>query len=107
MSKPLSLNIGATVVPLKAGTGGKIVGVYAFSTAVVFLQLFDCATAAAVTPGTTAPTLSFGIAANQPLFLGPGDIGWDFVNGIFAVASATRAGVGAGSIDANFAIDIP
>jgi hypothetical protein len=107
MSAPVSKNIGSTVVPLKTGTGGKIVGIYAFSTAVVYLQLFDAPNAAAITPGTTAPTLSLGIGANQPLFIGPGDVGWDFSQGIFAVASASRAGVGAGSIDANFAIDIP
>lgn len=107
MSAPISKNVGSSVVPIKTGTGGKIVGIYAFSTAVVYLQLFDAATAASITPGTTAPTLSLGIGANQPLFLGPGEIGWDFSQGIFAVASASRAGVGAGSIDCNFAIDIP
>lgn len=107
MSAPVSLNVGTTVATIKKGTGGKIVGIYAFSTAVVYLQLFDAATAASITPGTTPPTLSLGIGANQPLFIGPGDIGWDFTQGIFAVASASRTGVGAGSIDCNFAIDIP
>ena len=108
MSKPISLTLsGANVVALKKGTGGKLVGVYGFTTAIGFIQLFDAAQASDITLGTTPPTLSFGVGANQPLFLGPNDIGWDFTLGIFAAGTTTRANNAAATIDCNFAIDIP
>lgn len=107
MSAPISKTITGTLVPLKVGTGGKIVGIQAFGTVAAYLQLFDAAKASDVTVGTTAPTLSLGIGANVPFVIPPGQIGWDFTLGIFAAATTARANSTTATLDCNFAIDIP
>lgn len=57
---------------------------------IAFIQLFDTATAAAVTLGTTLPTeiVPLGIGATAQL----SKIGSKFVNGIFAAATTTATG---------------
>jgi len=59
---------------------------------IAYVQIFDAASAAAVTLGTTAPKLSYPVPAGGWWDKNLADIGASFVNGIVAAATATSTG---------------
>lgn len=97
-----SAALQATATLVK-GSPGQIYGYYFFNVnaAVSYVQLFDAATAGAVTLGTTVPKLSFGLiaggGANQEW-----DEGIQFTLGIVVAVTTTRAG----STNPTSAVDI-
>lgn len=97
----------ATVVSLK-GAGGKVTWIDAYNpnASAAFIQLFNAATAAAVTLGTTPPTMSIGLAAsvNNPIVLGTD--GAAFPLGIQVAATTTYNGSSApgSAVVANFGV---
>jgi hypothetical protein len=78
------------------------------SGAVAYVQVFDAASAGAITLGSTVPTLSFGLPAASSL-PGGGNLEWSngihFANGIQVAATTTATGSSAPStaVDCNFA----
>jgi hypothetical protein len=58
----------------------------------VFLQIFDVATAAGVTLGTTPPKISVGFAASSANGWGPATIGYSFANGVQVAITTTSTG---------------
>jgi hypothetical protein len=65
---------------------------YNSSTSIAYVQIFDAASAAAVTLGTTVPKLSYPVPAGGWWDKNLADIGASFVNGIVAAATATSTG---------------
>ena len=62
------------------------------SNAVAYIQLFDVATAAGVTLGTTVPKLSLGVPTAQASGTGPTAVGILFYNGLQVAATTTATG---------------
>lgn len=60
--------------------------------AVIFVQLFDIATAGAVTLGTTVPTYEFSVAASTSVVAPLPAGGLRFRNGIQAASTTTEGG---------------
>lgn len=98
--------LAGTVTSVKSSAAGTLAGWYIFNPAatVCYIQIFDVATAGAVTLGTTVPTRSMGLpigsAANIPA-VAPGIA---FANGIQVASTTTATGstpCGTGS-DVNF-----
>jgi len=91
---PVLLNgLTSTVTQIK-GSAGKLAYLYCYNSSgsVAYLQLFDSATAAAVTVGTTTPKMSLGIPNGQANGLGPAEIGIKFANGIQAASTTLATG---------------
>lgn len=94
-----------TVKAIKSSAAGNLKGYYIFNpnSSVSYIQIFDVATAGAVTLGTTVAKLSLGIPA-----LGAANLdsapGIAFANGIQVAATTTATGSVAPStaVDANF-----
>ena len=94
-SQPVELNsVGATAV-LGSGHKQNLTSVHAINTtaAAAFVQLFDAATAAAVTVGTTIPRwVVSSTASSVSIDTGfPGD-GLTFYNGIVVASTTTPTG---------------
>jgi hypothetical protein len=62
-----------------------------------FIQIFDSATTASVTLGTTKPVLSLGIPPTSVGGTGPTSVGFAFQNGIQVAATTTATGSSAPS----------
>ncbi len=100
---PMLLNaIAGTVVKVK-GSAGLLGTVYCYNPggAVAYLQIFDVATAAGVTLGTTAPKLSLGIPSTLASGLGPAFVGIEFLAGIQVASTTTVNGNTGSSMDCN------
>ncbi len=76
------------------GTAATLGGYYLFNGAatVCYLQVFDAATATAITLGTTVPDLSFGIPAGAAANIPAVRPGISFSSGIKIASTTTRAG---------------
>ena len=100
----LLASLGSTVTQVKP-RAGKLAFIYCYNptAAVAYLQLFDAATAASVTLGTTAPVVSLGIPTLQAAGLGPAVIGLEFINGIQVASTTTPTGNTAASQNCNVA----
>jgi hypothetical protein len=90
-------NIGTTVVPVISNRGGSLVMLHCNNpnTGVAFVQVFDAATNAAVTVGTTVPTLSFAIPGSSASGYALAASGIGFGAGIQMAATNTATGNGA------------
>ena len=86
-------SLGATAT-LVVGQPAKLAFIYCYNpqAAVSYLQIFDAATAASVSVGSTAPKLSLGIPTAQASGLGPALIGINFINGIVVASTTTATG---------------
>lgn len=101
--------LSTTVTAIKSSAGGQIAEAYCWNpnATVGYLQLFDVATAGAVTLGTTVPVLSYGIpptsAAGKTLSI----VGTQFTTGIQAAATTTAKGLSAlgAGMDCNFSFN--
>jgi hypothetical protein len=102
-SQPVLL-AGLTSTPVLAHAGASRVGIvycYNGSGAVAYIQLFDSATAGAVTVGTTTPKLSLGIPTTLASGTGPAVIGVAFYKGIVAASTTTATGSSTATMDCN------
>jgi hypothetical protein len=91
---PMLLNgLSATVTSVK-GAAGQLGSIYCYNpnASVAYIQVFDAATPAAVTLGTTAPKVSFGIAATSSGSLPLSAMGIEFLSGIQAAVTTTATG---------------
>lgn len=97
--------LSTTVTQIK-GSAGKLGAVqfYNSNSAVAFVQIFNSATAGAVTLGTTAPGKSIGIPPLQSYAMSWADIGVPFSAGIQVAATTTETGSSAPTtpVTANF-----
>ena len=91
---------------VKSSGAGKLGGwhLYNANNYDVFVQVFDKASNAAVTVGTTPPDLVLVVPANGVLDAPPSDTGVDFDLGIVVAATITAGGAGAPGVGilANF-----
>lgn len=92
---PKLLNaLSTTVTSIKSSNRGSLGEVYCYNpnASVAYIQLFDVATAAAVTLGTTVPIQSFGIPSALASGVGPTAVGISFQNGLQAAVTTTATG---------------
>lgn len=97
MSYPKSGSIGATATLIK-GSKGTLTGydILNANAAITYMQVFDAATASAVTLGTTVPTLSIGIPASSRAARDLLDA-LTFIYGLVIAFTTTRTGSTANS----------
>lgn len=83
-----------TATAVKSSSAGLLGTAYCYNpnASVAYLQVFDAATAASVTVGTTVPKLSFGIPSALASGIGPGPVGIQFLNGIQVAVTTTATG---------------
>jgi hypothetical protein len=92
LSFPALTNTVVSVLNSHAGQAQAIT-CYNPAAAVTYVQLFDSATAGAVTLGTTVPVLTFGVPTVGATTMSTGgDLGIKFFNGIQIAATATPTG---------------
>ena len=94
---PKLLNgLSTTVTSVKNSAPGQLGVVYCAnpnsSGSMTYIQIFDVATAAGVTLGTTTPKLSLGIPGTQSSGIGPSGLGVIFQNGIQVAVTTTATG---------------
>lgn len=98
----LLVSLGATptlVVARPARLG--IVYCYNNTGAPAYIQLFDAASTASVTVGSTTPVLSLGIPTVLASGIGPAVIGIAFKNGIVVASTTTATGNTGATMDCN------
>ena len=100
---PKLLNGLTSTVTLVTGSGGVLGTVYCYNAngSVAYLQIFDVATAAGVTVGTTVPKLSLGIPSALASGTGPTSVGIEFVNGIQVASTTSATGSSSATMDCN------
>ncbi len=91
-STPYTFAALVDTVQTVKNSAGSLTGWYLFNGAATtcYMQIFDVS--GAVTLGTTAPTLSFGIPAGSAANVAPGTAGITFANAIKVASTTTRAG---------------
>jgi len=92
---PKILNaLSTTVTAIKSSAAGQLGAVYCWNpnSSVAYIQIFDVATAGAVTLGTTAPKLSLGIPPTNSGGFTLSAIGVSFTTGIQVAATTTATG---------------
>ena len=99
---PKLLNgLSTTVTSVKNSAPASLGLVYCYnensSGTPAYIQIFDVATAAGVTLGTTVPKLSLGIPGAQSSGVGPSAVGVSFFNGIQVAVTTTPTGSSAPS----------
>lgn len=107
---PLLLNaLSTSVTAVKSSSAGRLGAIYCYNSnaSVAYIQIFDAATPAAVTLGTTVPKLSLGVPTVQSSGLGPAVLGITFVNGIQVAVTTTATGnsATASGMDCNVAVN--
>lgn len=91
IKSPAGLNVATPPTTAPSAILGTLY-CYNPNSSVAYIQIYDVASAAGVTVGTTVPTLSFGIPATSANGLPPAMIGIPFFNGIQAAATTTAKG---------------
>jgi hypothetical protein len=89
-------NLAATVTAVKTSQFGQVFGVVVVNAqaAAAFIQVFDVATTAGVTLGTTTPDLELSIAGNTTTtFAWGNEDGVRFDNGIQIASTTTEGGL--------------
>lgn len=92
---PKLLNgLTTTVTAVRTSNSGQIGTIYCYNpnASVAYIQLFDVATAAAVTLGTTVPVQSLGIPGTLSSGTGPAPVGIVFTNGLQVAVTTTATG---------------
>jgi hypothetical protein len=104
-SLPKLLNGLTNTVTAVKGAAGLLGLAYCYNpnASVAYLQVFDAATAAGVTLGTTVPKLSLGIPSALASGVGPTALGVQFLNGIQVAITTTATGstAPASAVDCN------
>lgn len=107
---PVLLNaLSTSVTAVKTSSAGRLGAIYCYNAnaSVAYLQIFDVATAAGVTLGSTVPKLSLGVPTAQSSGLGPAVLGITFQNGIQVAVTTTATGnsATASGMDCNAAVN--
>lgn len=94
--QPLFLSsLSNTVTSIKSSNAGQLGQLYCYNPngSAAYVQLFDVATTAGVTLGTTTPTLSFGLpASSYTEIVHVSTLGIHFANGLQIAATTTATG---------------
>lgn len=101
--QPILLNGLTSTAKLVVGNPARLGIVYCYNNtaAPAYIQIFDAATAASVTVGTTTPKLSLGIPTVLASGIGPAVIGIAFYKGIVVASTTTATGSTTATMDCN------